>query len=268
MKKKIRKILREHWEEQPDKWGLLEMDVRALTDKIIDRHKDNWNGDQYAVIDAIQQIFEGMFEKVYVNEAVESFIGLDDKKRDSSDMIVGDQHYQSWGDEPGYRGTQLPRKVFFQIVHTVVNQVPLEKLEKAKKDFYEMSLLIDPVVKLFGISSNDLYYTASGLGVKIYHTVMENYEGIKNGTITQGSELMIPSIKTYKVVVSEEETEYATYTFTLEIDGYDEDDVWREVEEDEEGEYHWYDYEGSDNFHKEVYDSETRDKTVDNVTEI
>ena len=32
--------------------------------KIIDKHKSNWGNDQYAVIGAIEQIFEGMFAKV------------------------------------------------------------------------------------------------------------------------------------------------------------------------------------------------------------
>ena len=33
-------------------------------DKIIDKHKSSWGNDQYAVIGAIEQIFEGMFAKV------------------------------------------------------------------------------------------------------------------------------------------------------------------------------------------------------------
>ena len=53
------------WEnEGPDKWGLLEKDLRFVVDKIIDKHKTNWGNDQYAVIGAIEQIFEGMFTKV------------------------------------------------------------------------------------------------------------------------------------------------------------------------------------------------------------
>ena len=45
------------WEsEGPDKWDLV--------DKIIDKHKSNWGDDQYAVIGAIEEIFQGMFAKV------------------------------------------------------------------------------------------------------------------------------------------------------------------------------------------------------------
>ena len=53
------------WEnEGPDKWNQLEKDLRFVLDKIINKHKSNWGNDQYAVIGAIEQIFEGIFNKV------------------------------------------------------------------------------------------------------------------------------------------------------------------------------------------------------------
>lgn len=53
------------WEnEGPDKWNSLEKDLRFVLDKIINKHKSNWGNDQYAVISAIEQIFEGIFNKV------------------------------------------------------------------------------------------------------------------------------------------------------------------------------------------------------------
>jgi hypothetical protein len=53
------------WEnEGPDKWNSLEKDLRFVLDKIINKHKSNWGNDQYAVIGAIEQIFEGIFNKV------------------------------------------------------------------------------------------------------------------------------------------------------------------------------------------------------------
>tara|TARA_R110002051_G_scaffold246323_3_gene305916 strand:+ start:1543 stop:2355 length:813 start_codon:yes stop_codon:yes gene_type:complete len=270
MKKEIRKILREHWEDPPDKWGLLEMDVRALTDKIIDQHKHNWGDDQYAVIDAIQQIFEGMFEKVPINETIQEFIGSKEKKTDSPDMIVGHQHYKGWGtvDSIGYTGEQLPMNIFFKIVETVANQLPIAKLEGATGDMEQMSMLIRPFLKLFGIGYNDIVFTASGLGVKIYHTIMDNYEGLTNGTITQGSELSIPPLKTFKVTVDQDETEQIVYSYTVIVDGYNEDDVHQEIDYDENGEFNWYDYEDSENFHKEVVESEFWDKRIDTITQL
>jgi len=67
LKKIVNKINEDDnwWEnEGSDKWDLLEKDLRFVVDKIIDKHKSNWGNDQYAVIGAIEQIFEGMFAKV------------------------------------------------------------------------------------------------------------------------------------------------------------------------------------------------------------
>jgi hypothetical protein len=56
------------WEEEPpkDKWQLLEMDIRKSMDKIIDNHKHNWGNDQYNVMGAIEEIMEGLFQKVQI----------------------------------------------------------------------------------------------------------------------------------------------------------------------------------------------------------
>tara|TARA_R110002050_G_scaffold279113_3_gene425526 strand:- start:1031 stop:1270 length:240 start_codon:yes stop_codon:yes gene_type:complete len=68
--KQLKKIVNKHLKEDywqagdDDKWNSLEKDLRFVVDKIIDKHKSKWGNDQYAVIGAIEQIFEGMFAKV------------------------------------------------------------------------------------------------------------------------------------------------------------------------------------------------------------
>ena len=67
MKGLIKKILREDvsWQtSDDDKWDGLEKDLRYVVDRLIERHKDNWGGDQYAVMGAIEQVLEGMYQKV------------------------------------------------------------------------------------------------------------------------------------------------------------------------------------------------------------
>ena len=67
LREEVYKTLNEHDSWQPsddDKWNLLEKDLRFVVDKIIDKHKSKWGNDQYAVIGAMEQIFEGMFAKV------------------------------------------------------------------------------------------------------------------------------------------------------------------------------------------------------------
>ena len=55
----------DYWQPEDDeKWNLLEKDLRFVVEKIIDKHKSNWGDDQYAVIGAMEEIFQGMFAKV------------------------------------------------------------------------------------------------------------------------------------------------------------------------------------------------------------
>ena len=58
--------LKEHsWQRSDDeKWDSLEKDLRYIVERLIERHKDNWGGDQYEVMGAIEQVLEGMFQKV------------------------------------------------------------------------------------------------------------------------------------------------------------------------------------------------------------
>jgi len=68
--KQLKRIVNNHLQEdywQPsddEKWDLLEKDLRFVVEKIIDKHKSNWGDDQYSVIAAMEEIFEGMFAKV------------------------------------------------------------------------------------------------------------------------------------------------------------------------------------------------------------
>tara|TARA_R110002110_G_scaffold294151_1_gene508129 strand:- start:608 stop:835 length:228 start_codon:yes stop_codon:yes gene_type:complete len=69
----IKKILKEetnnlketYWQESDDqKWNNLEKDLRYVVERLIERHKDSWGGDQYAVMGAIEEVLLGMFQKV------------------------------------------------------------------------------------------------------------------------------------------------------------------------------------------------------------
>ena len=67
MKHLIKRILKEesYWRPEDDrKWELLDKDVKYIVERLIERHKDNWGGDEYAVISAIEEILEGMFQRV------------------------------------------------------------------------------------------------------------------------------------------------------------------------------------------------------------
>ena len=269
MKNDIRKVLREYWDDQPDKWGLLEMDVRALTDRIIERHKDKWDGDQYAVIDAIQQVFEGMFEKVPINEVVDTVNAGEEKLKDSGNTLIGSQYYRGYGDNKGYYAETINKDIFFKIIKTIVQYTPWEKIEKLNDDeAYRWAEVIDPVLKIFGVK--DIQYSPDGLGTRIWFTIKnpKNYDGIKDGTITNVNGLEIPERKTFEVYMEQTERENVSYRYTVTVVGYDEDAVHSAAQYDEDGEYNWYDHEDSKGFDREVYDGESLEKEVISIKEV
>lgn len=58
------------WVDEPtDKWGLLEKDIREVMEVIIKDHSPKWRS-QYEVMGAIEEIMEGLFQKVGIREGV------------------------------------------------------------------------------------------------------------------------------------------------------------------------------------------------------
>ena len=64
MRPLIKKVLREYWEQEPDKWDLLADDLKDCLEELIAKHKSEWYDDQYAVISAIENIMDERFAKV------------------------------------------------------------------------------------------------------------------------------------------------------------------------------------------------------------
>lgn len=66
MRKHIKTKLREGFNSftTDEKWERLEKEVKNAIIPIIEKNKEDFGQDSYAVIDAIKEIFDGMFEKV------------------------------------------------------------------------------------------------------------------------------------------------------------------------------------------------------------
>jgi|15BtaG_2_1085339.scaffolds.fasta_scaffold19546_2 phage tail tape-measure protein len=73
----LRKIIREEikstikekfeWDDvlrSDGKWDQLEKDVSNAIRPLVDKHSKNFGKDSYAVIDAIYQVMDGMFQKI------------------------------------------------------------------------------------------------------------------------------------------------------------------------------------------------------------
>ena len=58
-----KRLMKEQWQDE-SKWSKLEVDVQRAVEWLIKNHKDNFNGSQYDVIAAVEDIMEGMFARV------------------------------------------------------------------------------------------------------------------------------------------------------------------------------------------------------------
>lgn len=58
-----KRLIKEQWQDE-SKWSKLEVDVQRAIEWLIKNHKDNFNGSQYDVIAAVEDIMEGMFARV------------------------------------------------------------------------------------------------------------------------------------------------------------------------------------------------------------
>lgn len=63
---RVVKLVKEdnYFDDDGDKWADLEKDLRYVVERLIKRYRHKWNDDQYAVISAIGDVFENMFERV------------------------------------------------------------------------------------------------------------------------------------------------------------------------------------------------------------
>ena len=55
----------EHQLDEPvDKWSAFEQDITEAIGPILDKHQDNFGSDSYAVIDAMYEVLDNMFQKI------------------------------------------------------------------------------------------------------------------------------------------------------------------------------------------------------------
>ena len=69
IKEEIKKTIKEgfEWDNvlgSDNKWNQLEKDVSDAIRPLVDKHSKNFGKDSYAVIDAIYQVIDGMFQKI------------------------------------------------------------------------------------------------------------------------------------------------------------------------------------------------------------
>ena len=187
--------------------------------------------------------------------------------------IEGGEYYDSsipYG-EDRTRREQMDDSRFFKIVEGIVKYLNYDKLKDAidPDELWDRTRLLKDITKLYGMGVGKSEVDESdGLIHAMFWAAIENYDGIKDGTITNFSELEVRPLKSYEVEMYSTEDEYVDYNWTVTVQGYDKDDVENEVQHNEDGLYDWWEWENKPGFSREVADSERREWEIQNVKEV
>ena len=159
---------------------------------------------------------------------------------------------------------------FFKIVQAVVKHIDYDKLKDQIEpdELYERVRLIKDISKLYGMGTrNQDVDDSDGLVHAIFWAALENYDGVKDGTISNFSQLEVRPLKSYEVDMWATEDEYVDYRWTVTIQGYDKNDIERDVVMDDDGLFQWWEWETNPGFSRDVADSERRDSGITEVRE-
>ena len=183
--------------------------------------------------------------------------------REQSDVVPGVPVETTW-----VKGQQLTMPVpskplFFKVVKQLVISDPGGLMNMEDVNYDDRSYEMNGVLKLFGINTN---YEA--LTNKIYWAAFDNREGIENDSINSFDELNLRQYKKYRVECSETWTEHVYYNWAPIVEAYSEDDAMNTVYHDDDGYYQYYEWENEPGFERDVGDSDSDGKEVEDVVEI
>lgn len=168
------------------------------------------------------------------------------------------------------RREQMDDSRFFKIVQGIVKYLNYDKLrEQIEPDeLWERVKLIKNITKLYGMGGKDEVIDSDGLIHAMFWAAIENYDLIKDGTITNFSQLEVRPLKSYEVKMFSTEDEYVDYNWTVTAQGYDKSDVLSEVQVNEDGLYDWWEWENKPGFSREVAESERREWEAQGIKEV
>jgi hypothetical protein len=168
------------------------------------------------------------------------------------------------------RREQMDDSRFFKIVQGIVKYLNYDKLmEQIEPDeLWERVKLIKNITKLYGMGGKDEVIDSDGLIHAMFWAAIENYDLIKDGTITNFSQLEVRPLKSYEVKMFATEDEYVDYNWTVTAQGYDKSDVLSEVQVNEDGLYDWWEWENKPGFSREVAESERREWEAQGIKEV
>ena len=142
----------------------------------------------------------------------------------------------------------IKRKISKRLFFTAVSLLSQEEDKSFFDDKSDMMNEMDnPLYRRQEISDRLNVIGLSGMGYggiidKIFWAVVDNYDGLKDGTITDYNQLKLRNLTKYSVELSEVVREWNEYHWTVTLECFSPNDVRAEIHYDEDGEfvyYHW-----------------------------
>ena len=165
----------------------------------------------------------------------------------------------------------MPQSIFFKAVRYLVEGNSEKELDDlAHSDVWERWLVLEQFLKLMGITDGKGVdaISAAGLPSKIIWAAVDNYGGIKNGSIESTDQLELRPLKEYKVKMYENAVEHVSYYWEPTITGYDQHDIEGEIYNEDKGSYDYWEWDGEPGFEKEYGDVDSDGKEIESIEEI
>ena len=183
--------------------------------------------------------------------------------REQTDVVPGVPKETTWVKGKSVTMSIPSKTLFFKATKQLVLSDPGGVLGMEDAAYEDRSWEMDSVLKLFGLNTN-----YESLTNKIFWAANDNQEGIEDGSINSFDELTLRQYKKYRVECSESWTENVYYNWAPIVEAYSEDDAMNAVYQDDDGYYQYYEWENQPGFDREVGDSDSMGKEVEQVTEI
>ena len=183
--------------------------------------------------------------------------------REQNDVVPGVPAETTWVKGKNVTMTIPSKTFFFKVVKELVLSDPGGVLGMDDSSYDDRSYEMDNVLKLFGLNTN---YEV--LVNKIFWAAYDNRDSVGTGTAKSFDDLELRQLKKYRVECSESWTEHVYYNWAPIVEAYSSDDAMNAVYQDDDGYYQYYEWDNQPGFERDVGDSDSDGKEIDDVVEI
>jgi len=165
---------------------------------------------------------------------------------------------------------ELSRK-FFIVAKIIADRWDDNKFEfwAADSDLWDRRQELNKILKLVSWDPNN------DEANELFWITYDNKEGLRDGTIKSYLDLKERPLLSYSIRCMEYENEYNVYDYDVLVDAYDKDDAYNIVRYDDDGQYHWWEWESAGKstipngfFNKDTYESEMGDFEINGEPEL